>query len=411
MAPPQEIRVHVIDYGRTNLYMRYTDPTTGAQVARSTGKKTAKEAERAAAVWESELRAGQYKPDGRIPWGEFRQRYNRQHCTSLKPAARRRIEGVLAMFERTMKPATVSDVTAQLVAEYQSRLRAGEVSEPNPEHPDGPRSEDTIATHTSVIKAALQWAFDLGYIRDVPRLRQAARVRRKSKSKPMKGRPIDEAEMAEFVAAVPKVLGVELAAPWQRYLRGLRLSGLRLEESLVLSWDDPTHLMVDLSGRRPVFLIEGDAEKGGQTRILPMAPEFADFLEETPAKDRRGLVFKLPKRKKRGGIEFTPLAVGRIISSIGKTAGIVVDLKSKKTVSAHDLRRTFGSYWATRVMPQVLMELMRHADISTTLKYYIGANAHRTADVLWDVHEKEKASPKESEKGNTPSNTPLSEET
>jgi hypothetical protein len=42
---------------------------------------------------------------------------------------------------------------------------------------------------------------------------------------------------------------------------------------------------------------------------------------------------------------------------------------------------------ATRVMPQVLMELMRHESIETTLKFYVGRNAQATADVLWNAHQ------------------------
>ena len=38
-------------------------------------------------------------------------------------------------------------------------------------------------------------------------------------------------------------------------------------------------------------------------------------------------------------------------------------------------------------MPQVLMELMRHKDITTTLKYYVGSEAKATANVLWDAVE------------------------
>ncbi|MCH2114102.1 MAG: hypothetical protein MK171_04235 [Pirellulales bacterium] len=34
-------------------------------------------------------------------------------------------------------------------------------------------------------------------------------------------------------------------------------------------------------------------------------------------------------------------------------------------------------------MPTVLRELMRHSDITTTMKYYVGANAEATADELW----------------------------
>ncbi len=36
-----------------------------------------------------------------------------------------------------------------------------------------------------------------------------------------------------------------------------------------------------------------------------------------------------------------------------------------------------------RVMPQVLMELMRHESIDTTMAFYSSRNAERTADALW----------------------------
>jgi len=35
-------------------------------------------------------------------------------------------------------------------------------------------------------------------------------------------------------------------------------------------------------------------------------------------------------------------------------------------------------------MPARLMELMRHASIETTLSFYVGRNAERTAAILWD---------------------------
>ncbi len=60
----------------------------------------------------------------------------------------------------------------------------------------------------------------------------------------------------------------------------------------------------------------------------------------------------------------------------------------KKTASAHDLRRAFGERWAARLMPAQLMELMRHESIETTLSYYVGRNAEKTAAILWHEHEK-----------------------
>ncbi|HJN13682.1 MAG TPA: hypothetical protein QF564_33725 [Pirellulaceae bacterium] len=37
-------------------------------------------------------------------------------------------------------------------------------------------------------------------------------------------------------------------------------------------------------------------------------------------------------------------------------------------------------------MPNVLQELMRHENIQTTLRYYVGQNAKRTSAILWEAH-------------------------
>lgn len=131
-------------------------------------------------------------------------------------------------------------------------------------------------------------------------------------------------------------------------------------------------------------------EKGNQDRLLPMTPDFAKFLHAIPKHQRTGPVFR-------------PLAMsgrecrredyaGKVISSIGRLAGVKVDTdmrtKKVKYASAHDLRRAFGARWATRVMPIVLQQLMRHESIETTLKYYVGQNAEAMADAVWATVEK-----------------------
>lgn len=77
--------------------------------------------------------------------------------------------------------------------------------------------------------------------------------------------------------------------------------------------------------------------------------------------------------------------------SEGKRASLVdgerISKAHTKYASAHDLRRAFGSRWSLRVMPQVLMELMRHESIETTMRYYVGQNAQRTADAAWAAFE------------------------
>ena len=60
--------------------------------------------------------------------------------------------------------------------------------------------------------------------------------------------------------------------------------------------------------------------------------------------------------------------------------------KVVKYASAHDLRRSFGERWSTRIRPQVLMVLMRHECINTTIRYYVGRNAQTMADAVWAAY-------------------------
>jgi integrase len=87
-------------------------------------------------------------------------------------------------------------------------------------------------------------------------------------------------------------------------------------------------------------------------------------------------------------------SIGPVISAIGEKAGIIVGTRAKvndegepetvsKFASAHDLRRAFGFRWSRRVKPRGLKELMRHTDISPTMRFYVGLNAQATADELW----------------------------
>ncbi len=200
----------------------------------------------------------------------------------------------------------------------------------------------------------------------------------------MKGRPITGEEFERMLANVTPVVGPDAAESWERLLRGLWLSGLRLSEALALRWDDATGaIVVDMSGRRVTLRIPAAAEKGNRDRVLPVSPEFAEFLEATPEADRQGPVFPLAYRRKGRGDAMGMQWVSAIVSKIGKRAGVVVNPDTGKTASAHDLRRAFGQRWAARVMPAVLQQLMRHQDINTTLKYYVGSDADAIADVLW----------------------------
>jgi integrase len=89
--------------------------------------------------------------------------------------------------------------------------------------------------------------------------------------------------------------------------------------------------------------------------------------------------------------------VSATLAKVGERARVKVDERTKrakdgeprqvvKWASAHDLRRSFGTRWAPRCTPAVLQRLMRHADIQTTMRYYVDLDADELAAGLWRQH-------------------------
>src|SRR5262249_19825978 len=146
---------------------------------------------------------------------------------------------------------------------------------------------------------------------------------------------------------------------WKQLLRGLWHSGLRLGEALEVSWNDDARLSVDTTGKYVALRIHADGEKGHTDRLLPIAPEFEEFLLAVPADDRCGLVFGIYGPNNQ---PLTTKRASRYISAIGKKANVVTNKREKSCATAHDLRRSFGSRWARRVTPAILQALMRHSD-------------------------------------------------
>ena len=249
-------------------------------------------------------------------------------------------------------------------------------------------AETTIAAYLAHLKAALNWAVGQKLLNARPVFPKIHRSK-KSKGRPMKGRPITAEEFERMLAVVPSVVGAEASSNWRHYLRGLWASGLRLGESLDVWWDHLEKILpVFPKNGRAMLQVPGELEKGNTDRLLPIAPEFSLFLTETPDVARTGPVFRLDGRRGR----YRDWQVSKIVSKIGKAAGVKVyvdprDPQKVKYASAHDFRRAFGVRWAARLMPAQLMELMRHESIETTLRFYVGTDAQRTAEAAWVAFE------------------------
>jgi integrase len=283
-------------------------------------------------------------------------------------------------------------VNEKRLSAFVSKLREGKpakpkpgCNKPDPEERVGKLTESTIAGHLAHLKAALNWAKDQKLLPQVPAFPKLKRARMSKGAKVMRGRPVTTEEFERMLAVVEAVVGAPDSEAWRFYLRGLWTSGLRLAESLELYWDRDDKLHPVLTGRYPMLRIPAELEKGHKDRLLPMSPDFARLLEAVPEWERSGPVFKLQRIDGKPGRPNKD-RVSKVVSKIGVRAAVRVD--ANKTASAHDLRRAFGERWAAKLMPAQLMELMRHESIDTTLSYYVGRNAERTAAILWDEDRK-----------------------
>jgi len=102
-----------------------------------------------------------------------------------------------------------------------------------------------------------------------------------------------------------------------------------------------------------------------------MTPDFAEWLLQTPEAEGIGPVFRCDLLDLRTNQPLSSHWVGQIVGKIGRKAGVVVNKADRRFAGAHDLRRSFGSRWCKQVMAAVLQRLMRHANIQTTMKFYV----------------------------------------
>lgn len=327
---------------------------------RSTEARSRAEALRLAERWEAQLAEDLYRPREKTTWKEFRDLYESLHLSTLADRSKAKAVSTLDSFQASLRPGLIAEITPQDVLKWQARLRK-----------QG-RSEATVKSHSAHLKAALRWAVAQDLLSKAPRVNLPGRS-----VDTMKGRPITDKEFSSLIEAVSDIVGNPQAPSWEFLIEGLWLSGLRISEALCLTWHEG-EFAVDLSHSRPMFRISAEAEKGHKNRLLPMAPEFAELI----GSQGEGYVFNPQPRRgnKRPRLNW----VVKVISKIGEASG--VETKPGRYVKAHDLRRSFGFRWSRRVMPATLKEIMRHSEISTTMKFYVGQNAEASAEELWKAY-------------------------
>src|SRR4051812_4913126 len=119
-----EIKVTIFKRtGQDVFYMQYTDPETGRKIPRTTKKTVRRDAERVASKWEDDLRAGRDNRLGRMPWDEFRRRYEDEAVAGFADTSAKKIASVLNKLEEHSHPAKIGSVTTDMLTKFQKALR------------------------------------------------------------------------------------------------------------------------------------------------------------------------------------------------------------------------------------------------------------------------------------------------
>ena len=264
----EEIRVTLVHYGdRPNLVMAYTDPVSGQRRTKSAGTYSKKRCVEEGGRVGEELRAGPLCPPSKVTWADFRRRYEEEHLATLAPQTVHKAGYALDRVERYLNPDRLCKLTAGALSTFQMKLR------------DTGAKDTTVAAVLRHVKAALSWAVSVGMLTKVPKVVMPKRA----KGRKMKGGALLGEQFDRMLAAVPKIRPHD-APEWIRYINGLWLSGLRLQESVDLSWDTDAGFAVDLSGRRPRFRIKGESQKSRKDELLP----FDARLRGVPLANPRG---------------------------------------------------------------------------------------------------------------------------
>ncbi|MGM0488338.1 MAG: tyrosine-type recombinase/integrase [Planctomycetota bacterium] len=366
--------VRIVGVKNRTLQLRYKDPDTGKEVRISTGTHDRKQAEKLRRELLRDLRRGDRpaptKPikQGSLSWDEFRHQY-RTLKKFRSEQGRESAEVRLDICEKIVRPRRLRDMAdTQTLMRLQARLATT-------------RSEYTVQSYMTALRAALNWAHGMGWLPEKVRFEMIGT----SDVAVHKGRPITEAEFRRMLDAADVVCAARDPRSWQFLLRGLWLSGLRLAEALGMTWDEPgTIRPLRHKSGCVVLEIPAGKQKNRKDQTIPTTPEFAALLDEVPAGERTGLVFSVRKLHLQGPYH-NPKQAGRVITALGREAGVLVS--ETKPASAHDLRRSFGQRLADAgVQAPDLQVIMRHKNFATTQKYYLrhtaSDQAHRIANAL-----------------------------
>ena len=241
-----------------------------------------------------------------------------------------------------MRPMQISKITERTLSTYTAKLRARGAK------------PATIHGHLAYLKSAQR------FIATVPKVKMPKLAKGMNRAKIQAAARITGEEFERLLMTAPN-------RDWRLFLDLAWHTGMRRTEAM-----NVCGVHVDLEGH----LIAIPSNKAGDRAATAIiTPELDRILRD-----------RFPNGLPEGNLTPTvandPSAVTRRFRRIAKRAGCRGSGKGNVCV-LHDLRRNFGSRWASKVPAQVLQRLMRHSSIQVTLDFY--ADTERAAlELLWN---------------------------
>ena len=191
------------------------------------------------------------------------------HLSRKKPGTRAAYICALNHLERIVDPKSLSSVTSNVISMMASRL-----------HIEGLRPA-SVACYLRHLRGALRWAHRQGYLKKAPRVEGCQSV------VTMRGRPITREEFERMLSVIAKVRPRDHAR-WPHLLNGIWFTGLRLSESVRISWDETEDICILTSGRHWKIRFFAGSTKGGRHELVPLCPDAVEYLRD---RTREGPVF------------------------------------------------------------------------------------------------------------------------
>ena len=241
-------------------------------------------------------------------------------------------------------------------------------------------SVSSVNKHKRVLKSAFNIAVvQLGYLRVNPfdRLKQDK----------VGQQDIRYVTPEEYLAIVKKCRKMPDPLWWECFLAVCYTSGTRLHETTHLTWGDIDfeENTIRVSAKPELSGVEAWQPKDRDARTIPVPVQTINLLTQLHAEAEAGSVFVFlspervawirSRREADAWREGQPV-LNNVLGNFQRratTAGV-------HNVTIHDLRRSAITHWARKLAVPVVKELAGHADIATTMKFYVTIRAADMAE-------------------------------